>query len=154
MRHNLPSAWLLVLLGANASFGQGLTPATPAKEYVRLNGSVVAIENAPPAAPTISILSPSAGTVVAGTSVGVTVSAGSTVTSVQLQIDGANAGAPSTTPPFNLTFNSTTLSNASHDLKAVATSPGGKYDFRAGFGHGREYLDIHHRAHGRSDDFR
>jgi hypothetical protein len=68
VRHNLRGVWLFVLFGANASFSQSLTPATPAKKYIRLNGSVVAIENAPLGAPTISLVSPSAGTAVAGNS--------------------------------------------------------------------------------------
>jgi len=32
------------------TFGQGLSPTTPSKEYIRLGGQVIAIENAQPAA--------------------------------------------------------------------------------------------------------
>jgi hypothetical protein len=136
VRHNLPGVWLFVSFCANASFGQGLTPATPAKKYIRLNGSVVAIENAPPAAPVISISSPAAGATVAGSSVAVGVSFARAITSVQLKVDGANVGAPATTAPYGLTFDATVLSNGAHSLPAVAVGPGGTTaTARSGFYH-------------------
>ena len=41
---------MLLLLGCQIGKPQGFSPATPAKEYIRFNGQVVAIENAVPLA--------------------------------------------------------------------------------------------------------
>ena len=72
-------------------------------------------------APTISITSPASGATVSGT-VAVSTSVSSNTTSVQFKVDGANSGAAVTTAPFGFSLNTTTLSNGSHSLSAVATN--------------------------------
>ena len=76
--------------------------------------------------PTVSITSPTSGTTVSGTVV-VTASASdnTAVASVQFQADGTNIGAADTTSPYSFSLNTTTLSNGSHDLTAIATDTAG-----------------------------
>lgn len=75
----------------------------------------------------VSITSPASGATVSGT---ITVSANATdsatVTSVQFRVDGNNAGAADTVAPYNLSLNTTTLSNGNHTLTAVATDSSNK----------------------------
>jgi len=47
----------------------------------------------------------------------------SAVSFVQFQVDGANMGAQLTTAPYSLSLDTTTLSNATHSLTAVAQDP-------------------------------
>ena len=49
----------------------------------------------------------------------------SAVSFVQFQVDGANTGAQLTTAPYSLSLDTTTLSNATHSLTAVAQDPTG-----------------------------
>jgi len=79
--------------------------------------------SAPPAM-TISITAPAAGATISGASAAVTVATGGPVASVQLQVDGVNKGSPATSP-FNLTLDTTALSNAVHLLTAVASGGSG-----------------------------
>ena len=75
-----------------------------------------------PTAPKISITSPASKTTVSGTQT-ITVSATDTqgITSVQYKLDGANLGSAITAAPYSLSWNTTTATNASHTLTAVAT---------------------------------
>jgi hypothetical protein len=72
--------------------------------------------------PTVSITAPANGATVSNT---VTVSANATdnvaVASVQFQLDGANMGSLDTTAPYSVSWNTTTASNGSHTLRAIAT---------------------------------
>ena len=72
--------------------------------------------------PTVSITSPASGASVSGT-ITVTANASSSVgiASVQFEVDEANFGAADTTSPYSASLNTTTLSNGSHTLAAVAT---------------------------------
>ena len=71
--------------------------------------------------PTVSITSPTSGATVSGTiTVTATASDNVAVASVQLQVDGANVGAADTTSPYTFSLDTTTLSNGSHNLTAVA----------------------------------
>src|SRR5206468_7552907 len=76
--------------------------------------------------PTISISSPAPGASVAGT---VTVSASATdnvgVVGVQFKLDGVNLGGEVTTAPFAVSWTSTTASNGSHSVTAVARDAAG-----------------------------
>ena len=72
-------------------------------------------------APTISISSPASGATVSG-SISLTTSVSSNTTSVQFKVDGNNAGAAVTSAPFSLALNTTTLTNGSHSLTAVASN--------------------------------
>jgi chitodextrinase len=73
--------------------------------------------------PAVSFNSPSSGATVSGT---VTVSANATdnvgIANVQFQVDGANFGSPVTSgPPYSMSLNTTTFTNGSHTLTAIAT---------------------------------
>jgi hypothetical protein len=76
--------------------------------------------------PAVSVSSPVAGTTVRGL---VTVSAQASdnvgVASVQLQLDGVNLGAKVTTPPYAVSWNTTTATTGSHSLRAVAKDAAG-----------------------------
>ena len=76
--------------------------------------------------PTVSISAPAGGATVSGT---VTVSANASdnvgVASVQCQLDGANLGSLDTAAPYSYSWNSTTASNGSHTLRAIAKDAAG-----------------------------
>ena len=76
--------------------------------------------------PSVSIAAPSAGATVSGT---ITVSANASdnigVASVQFQLDGANLGALDTTSPYSISWDTTTATNASHTLTAIAKDAAG-----------------------------
>ncbi len=76
--------------------------------------------------PTVSITSPVSGASVSGT-ISVTASASDNVgvAGVQFKLDGANAGAEVTAAPYSVSWNTTTASNASHTLTAVARDAAG-----------------------------
>src|SRR5579864_969107 len=74
-----------------------------------------------PTPPTIWITAPATGAIVLGT-ISVTAIVSSNTTSVQLAVDGKNAGVAVTGPLFNFFLDTTTLSNGSHLLTAVASN--------------------------------
>jgi Bacterial Ig domain/Immunoglobulin I-set domain len=78
--------------------------------------------------PTVSITSPTSGTTVSGTTT-LTASAADNiaVANVQFEVDGNNVGSADTTSPYSFSLNTTTLSNASHDVTAVATDTSGNH---------------------------
>ncbi len=82
--------------------------------------------NADTTPPSVSITSPSSGSTVSG-KISVTASASDdvAVASVQLQVDGGNVGSADTSTPYNFSLDTTTLSNGSHTLTAVATDKAG-----------------------------
>jgi hypothetical protein len=74
----------------------------------------------------VAITSPTSGSVVSDTatvSASVSVIGSLTVSSVQFQLDGANLGAPVTSAPYSVSWDTTTASNGSHTLTAVARNP-------------------------------
>src|SRR5205807_2409671 len=77
-------------------------------------------------APTVSVTAPAAGATVSGS---VTVSASATddvgVVGVQFKLDGANLGAEDSTSPYSASWDTTTTSNGSHTLTAVARDAAG-----------------------------
>lgn len=77
--------------------------------------------------PTVGMTAPANGATVAGTAVTVAASASDNVgvTSVQFLLDGALLGAPVTTAPYTLTWDSTTVANGSHTLSARAQDAAG-----------------------------
>src|SRR5206468_827181 len=84
----------------------------------------VTVSNAPPpdtTPPTVAITSPSEGATVSGA---VTVAASASdnvgVAGVQFFVDGAPLGAEDTTAPYAAAWDTTTASNGSHTLTAVA----------------------------------
>ncbi len=76
--------------------------------------------------PTVSITSPASGAAVRGT---ITVSANASdnvgVAGVQFKLDGANLGAEDTASPYSVSWNTTTASEGSHTLTAVARDAAG-----------------------------
>ena len=89
----------------------------------------VTVSNAPPAdttPPTVSITAPANGATVSGT-INVTASASDNVgvAGVQFQLDGVNAGAPDTSAPYSIPWDTTTASNGTHTLTAIAQDTAG-----------------------------
>jgi hypothetical protein len=76
--------------------------------------------------PTVTVTAPTGGTTVSG-SVGVTATAGDNVgvAGVQFKVDGANLGAEVTSAPYSVAWDSTSATNASHSLTAVARDTSG-----------------------------
>jgi peptidoglycan/xylan/chitin deacetylase (PgdA/CDA1 family) len=76
-----------------------------------------------PTAPKISITSPKAKAILSGTqTITVTATDAQGIASVQYKLDGVNLGAAVTSAPYSLSWNTTTATNASHTLTAVATN--------------------------------
>src|SRR5215469_13186591 len=90
------------------------------------SASVSATTN-PAASLTVSMMSPTNGATVSQT---VMVSANATdssgVPSVQFQLDGANIGGSIAVSPYNFSWNTTTTSNGSHTLRAIAKDASGQ----------------------------
>lgn len=79
-----------------------------------------------PAPPTVSLTAPANSATVSGTvAVSASASAGLGVASVQFQLDGASLGAADATAPYSVSWNTTSSSNGTHTLTAVATDNGG-----------------------------
>src|SRR5437773_2681689 len=71
----------------------------------------------------VTVTSPADGSPVSGTvpvSASVTIIGSLTVRGVQFKVDGANLGAEDTSAPYSVPWNTTTASNGSHTLTAVA----------------------------------
>lgn len=90
---------------------------------------LVNVQNAPAAdttAPTVTITSPAAAASVAGT---ITLSATANddvgVTSVWFTVDGSTIGAEDTTAPYQVSWNSTTVPNGTHTIRAMARDAAG-----------------------------
>ncbi|HSX35309.1 MAG TPA: Ig-like domain-containing protein [Patescibacteria group bacterium] len=75
----------------------------------------------PPTAPTVSVTAPANNATVSGTQT-VTATAGGAqaITSVQFKLDNVNLGAADTTAPYSASWNTTTATNGSHTITAVA----------------------------------
>jgi hypothetical protein len=78
-------------------------------------------------APTVSLTAPAAGATVTGSSVTVSANASDNVgvSGVQFKLDGANLGSEDTSSPYSITWNTTSASNGSHTLTAVARDAAG-----------------------------
>src|SRR3989344_995778 len=83
--------------------------------------------------PTVSLTAPADGATVSGT---VTLSANASdpstgsgqvsgVAGVQFRVDGANVGAEDATAPYSISWNSTTATNGTHNIRAVARDAAG-----------------------------
>ena len=72
--------------------------------------------------PTVSITAPTANQTVTGSVVVMATAADNVaVASVQFKLDGNNLGSPVTSAPYQINWNTTTATNTSHSLTAVAT---------------------------------
>src|SRR2546422_10683393 len=72
----------------------------------------------------VTVTSPADGSTVSATvpvSASVTIVGALTVRGVQFKLDGANLGAEDTSAPYSVSWNTTTATNGSHTLTAVAT---------------------------------
>src|SRR3989338_8678886 len=76
--------------------------------------------------PIVSLTAPAGGATVSGN---VTISANASdnvgVTGVQFKVDGTNVGAEDTTAPYSIPWDSTTVTNGSHNIRAVARDAAG-----------------------------
>src|SRR6267378_7936306 len=75
----------------------------------------------------VNITEPASGATVSGTTpvtATVTIVGNLTVAVVQFKLDGANLGAEVTTQPYTISWNTTTATNGSHTLTAVARALG------------------------------
>jgi hypothetical protein len=83
--------------------------------------------------PTVSLTAPAPSATLSGTA---TASASATdnvgMAGVQFKLDGANLGAEDTTAPYSLSWNTTTASNGSHTVTAVARDTAGNLKTSAG----------------------
>jgi hypothetical protein len=73
----------------------------------------------------VNITSPANGSTVSGTvpvTASVTIIGALTVRDVQFKLDGANLGSADSSAPYSVAWNTTTASNGSHTLTAVATA--------------------------------
>jgi chitodextrinase len=88
------------------------------------SGTIVTVDNSPP---TISMSAPANGSTVSGSSVTISASASdnNAVAGVQFNLDGVNLNAEDTTSPYSIAWNSTTATNGSHTLRAVARDAAG-----------------------------
>src|SRR6266446_148684 len=103
-------ARLVYATALSAMLGWSLIAPQPAQ--AQLLGSLIVNTTSPADA------SPVSGTVPVTASV--TIVGGLTVRGVQLKLDGANLGVEDTTAPYSVPWDTTTASNGSHTLTAVA----------------------------------
>jgi hypothetical protein len=75
--------------------------------------------------PTVSITSPTGGSVSGTINVTANASDDVGVTSVQFKLDGANLGSADTTSPYSVSWNTTATANGGHQLTAVASDAAG-----------------------------
>jgi hypothetical protein len=76
--------------------------------------------------PTVSLTAPASGATVRATiAVSATASDNVGVVGVQFRLDGTNLGAEDTTSPYSVSWNTTTATNGSHTLTAVARDAAG-----------------------------
>src|SRR5262249_21313038 len=86
----------------------------------------VTVNNPDTTPPTVSITAPAnAATVIGTISVSASASDNNGVVGVQFQLDGANLGAEDTAPPSSVIWNSTSTTNGSHTLSAIARDAAG-----------------------------
>lgn len=84
---------------------------------------IVTVDNV---APTVSITSPATSTRVTGTiNVDATASDNVSVAGVQFKLDGVNLGAEDTVSPFTISWDTTTTTDGTHNLTALARDPAG-----------------------------
>jgi hypothetical protein len=86
----------------------------------------VTVNNVDGTAPTVSISAPANNATVQGSvTVSATASDNVGVVGVQFRLDGTNLGAEATTSPYSVSWNTTTVTNGTHALTAVARDAAG-----------------------------
>ncbi len=103
--------------------------ARDAAGHTRTSSAItVTVQNstADTTAPTVALSAPASGATVSATvAVSATASDNVGVTGVQFRLDGANLGAEDTTSPYSINWTTTTTTNGSHTLTAVARDAAG-----------------------------
>ena len=93
-------------------------------ESTAINGETATTGSTPPAdtqPPTVSITLPLSNATISGTTIlTATASDNAAVASVQFQVDGTAVGSPITTAPYTYNLNTSTLSNSTHIITALA----------------------------------
>jgi beta-glucosidase len=119
----------LVGLGGSTLNGMAFTLFDGRATWDHAGKSGGSVTNGPPpdtTPPTVAITSPANGAVLSGSA---TFSANASdnvaVANVQFRLDGQNIGAPDSTAPYSLAFDSSTVANGSHQLSALATDTSG-----------------------------
>ena len=89
----------------------------------------VTVDSAPP---TVSVTSPTGGTVSGTIAVSGTASDANGIASVQFRVDGLAIGAADTTAPYGVSWTTSSVANGTHVLTAVATDTAGNQATSAG----------------------
>jgi chitodextrinase len=110
--------------GTSYSFGVDAYDAAGNRStQTTINASTAACDTN---APSVQITTPADGSTVSGqVSVAASASDDVGVVGVQFLLDGNNLGAEQTTPPYGLLWNTTTVTNGQHTLKAIARDAAG-----------------------------
>jgi len=111
----------------NASHSLTATARDAAGNTTTSSAISVTVNNADATPPTVSITAPSGGSTVSGaaTTVSATAADNVGVAGVQFKLDGVNLGAEDTTSPYSVSWNTTTATNTTHSLTAVARDAAG-----------------------------
>jgi len=125
--------WVQMTTSAAAAAGQNVTLSDTAPTGDRWNLAAVevvpgTVSPPPPdtTPPTVGITNPTASETVSGKiSVAANASDNVAVASVQFLLDGSTLGAPVSTPPYAVPWDTTTASNGAHTLSAIATDTSG-----------------------------
>jgi len=118
------SSWTASAIALQLGSNVLAVTARDAAGYTKTASLTVTLSDTTP--PTVAVTAPAAGTTVTSTLV---VSGSATdnvgVAGVQFKLDGANLGAEVTTPPYAVTWNTTTTADGGHVLTAVARDAAG-----------------------------
>lgn len=92
-----------------------------------ISNAIISYGSSDTTPPTVSITAPTAGAAVSGTSMAVNANASDNVgvSGVQFKLDGSNLGSEDTSAPYSIAWNTTSTSNGSHTLSAVARDSAG-----------------------------
>jgi hypothetical protein len=125
--------WVQMTTSAASAAGQTVTLSDTAPTTDRWNLAAVEVvpSNGPPpppdtTPPTVNLTNPTAGQTVSGTaSVAANAADNVAVAKVQFLLDGNPLGAPVTSSPYAISWDTTSVSNGTHTLSAVATDTSG-----------------------------
>jgi hypothetical protein len=112
---------------ANGTHTLSAQAADAAGNTTTATARTVTVSNTDTTAPSVSMTAPASGATVSGAAVTVSANAidNVAVTSVQFLLDGAALGAPDTSAPYSIDWDSTAVSNGTHTLSARASDASG-----------------------------
>ncbi|MEJ0073159.1 MAG: Ig-like domain-containing protein [Candidatus Saccharibacteria bacterium] len=118
------------LLAANSPVGRSTASDGMNNGIFTNDGTITLPSPSETTPPTVSMTTPTNNATVSGTSVTLTATAadepgGSGLASIQFKLDGNTIGTAGTTSPYSITWNSTTVSNGSHKITAIAYDAAG-----------------------------